>query len=494
MIKRIEQLNNRINKFDFRTYSLLLIVLGIGLRLYHLLLNRSLWLDEATLSNNIVSRDYLQLLNPLDYKQIAPVGFLIIQKFLISTFGVNEYALRALPALAGIFSIIIFYFLLKNIGGEKLAFTGLLFFIFGKFLIYHSTEAKQYSSDVFAYLLAFYLLYFKSIDYKSFCSVVSKGLIGAIIIWFSHCSVIFLASIGIALAVEILYYRRYNSIGGYLIMCFIWLISFGLNYFFFLFNHASREAQEISFVSAGYLPPAGTIKDGILWLLPELQKSLTYPIGITYFPFLLTLLFCTGFWYVVKYRQYRLLALALPILIHIILSFYYLYPFGGRFILYNSTFFIIYIVLGIKVIATRVKVVGIPIAGLVLFLAILNPAAHSRTPIRFEEIKSSLKYLQTHKNDNDVIYIQYNSIPAYKFYQDKFPLINSEIINGSSSNAGFDKDFEYFKNFKRVWLILTHFNDADKNYIFEKCNSSGKIVEQYEYGGAVTILYSFGDK
>ena len=485
----LERLNKIIDNFNFRNASIFLIILGISIRLFHFLLNRSLWLDEAMLSNNIINRNYLQLLQPLDERQIAPVGFLMVQKFMISTFGVSEYSLRAFPTLAGILSIILFYFLFRKIAGEKVACAGLLFFIFGKFLYYHSTEAKQYYMDVFAYIIAFYYLYFKTPDFRSLKSIISKGVIGAVLIWFSHCTVFFLVSIGFAIMIEIIHSGKFKSAAGFLLMCFIWIISFGINYYFFLFNHSSQSIQESAFITEGYLPPEGPLKDTLLWLFPLLKQSVTYPVSISS-ALPLIILICFGIWYILKNKEYRLLTLALPFLIHIILSLLYIYPFGGRFNLYIGTLFILYITLGLKAVAVEVRLIGIPIALLTLFLNIFDPAKTSFRPVEFEEMKPALKYIQDHKNENDIVYIHFASMPSFRFYKDKYPLGNSEIIPGS----GFDNDFNLISTKDRVWLLLTHFDDSEKFYIMEKCSSSGTLMEQFDYGGALTLLYSFAEK
>jgi len=489
----IRKLNTKINEQNFQTLSILLIVLGSVIRLYHFILNRSLWLDEAVLSNNIINRSYLDLLQQLDNKQIAPIGFIFIQKILVNILGVNEYAFRLLPTITGILSIIIFYYLLRKIGGEKLAFVGLLFFIFGKYLIYHSTEAKQYYLDVFVYIFAFYYLYFKVPNFNSPISVLTKGLIGAFIIWLSHCSILILTSIGIALVIEILYYRKYKYIVGYLVLCSIWLTSFGINYFVFLSNHPSKSAQVSAFINAGYLPAIGDSKINVLWLLDQLIHSISYPIGITS-SLLLSVLFCTGIWYIFRSKQYRLFSLAIPLIIHIILSFLYFYPFGGRFTLYLSAFYILYIGLGLKLIVNKLNWAGIPIAGLAIGLAIIYPVRYSFTPTEFEELKPALEFIQNHRIENEMIYVYSSTIPAFEFYQNKYQIEHSDIIKGSSNRSGFDKDFLRIKNNKRIWLLLSHCNDAEKNYIIDKCDAEGNRIEQFEYGGALSILFMFSDE
>ena len=61
-----------------------IILLGIFLRSYLYFLNRSLWADEASLAINLVTRDFSELAQLLDYHQAAPVGFLFVEKFFIT--------------------------------------------------------------------------------------------------------------------------------------------------------------------------------------------------------------------------------------------------------------------------------------------------------------------------------------------------------------------------------------------------------------------------
>ncbi|MCK4678882.1 MAG: hypothetical protein KAT48_12180, partial [Bacteroidales bacterium] len=64
-------LQNKINAIPHKYWVVLMIAIGICIRLRNYFFNRALWLDEATLSLNIVNRDYLQLLKPLDTLQVA---------------------------------------------------------------------------------------------------------------------------------------------------------------------------------------------------------------------------------------------------------------------------------------------------------------------------------------------------------------------------------------------------------------------------------------
>jgi len=87
----------------------LLIAIGIVLRFVQYQSNRSLWMDEAYLALNLVDRSLSQLFLPLDDAQSAPIGFLIIEKAVITFLGASEYTLRLVPFIASIGSLILFY-------------------------------------------------------------------------------------------------------------------------------------------------------------------------------------------------------------------------------------------------------------------------------------------------------------------------------------------------------------------------------------------------
>jgi len=130
-----------------------IIAYGILLRLTQYLSNSSLWLDESRLALNIVNRSFSQLLQPLDYGQGAPLGFLILEKAAVRLLGSSEYALRFLPLLCGVVSLLLFYRLAAQSISPKAVPIALGLFALSGPLIYYSSEVKQYSSDVAAAVL-----------------------------------------------------------------------------------------------------------------------------------------------------------------------------------------------------------------------------------------------------------------------------------------------------------------------------------------------------
>src|SRR5436305_88707 len=130
------------------TAAWVLIGLGAGLRVARYVDNRSLWLDEIFLANNLEHRSFAGLLHPLDYRQGAGVGFLLLCKSAIAVIGSSERALRLVSLIAGVASLPLFYFLARRLIGLPAAVIAVAVMVFLEPLIYYSSEVKQYSTDV----------------------------------------------------------------------------------------------------------------------------------------------------------------------------------------------------------------------------------------------------------------------------------------------------------------------------------------------------------
>ena len=94
-----------------QTVLLAFVVLGILLRLRQYLFDRSR-IDESRLALNII-RSPAELLKPLDDSQAA-CRFLWLEKLAVHYFGSGEMALRFVPLLCGIGSVLLFLGVARN--------------------------------------------------------------------------------------------------------------------------------------------------------------------------------------------------------------------------------------------------------------------------------------------------------------------------------------------------------------------------------------------
>ena len=64
------------------------VILGVVIRLVRYLVDYPIWHDEAFLACSLWDRDYVDLLRPLDYGQVAPWLFLVIERAIVIALGI----------------------------------------------------------------------------------------------------------------------------------------------------------------------------------------------------------------------------------------------------------------------------------------------------------------------------------------------------------------------------------------------------------------------
>jgi len=111
-----DHIHNRTWKYT----AIGIVIAGSLVRLVHYINNRSLWLDESMLARNILDRGPLELLQPLKFDQGAPVLFLQLVKLVTFVFGSGELALRLVPLVGSLVSLILFYHVARLLLDDRL--------------------------------------------------------------------------------------------------------------------------------------------------------------------------------------------------------------------------------------------------------------------------------------------------------------------------------------------------------------------------------------
>src|SRR5262249_9948238 len=92
-----------------RRWATLLVILGVTFRVVQYLWNRPLWLDERSLGGNIEVQSLAALTGPLGGDQVAPLGFLFVEKVVGLVFGYSPYALRLFPLICGVAALFLMW-------------------------------------------------------------------------------------------------------------------------------------------------------------------------------------------------------------------------------------------------------------------------------------------------------------------------------------------------------------------------------------------------
>jgi hypothetical protein len=110
----------------------------------------SFWIDELFVALNLRDRGPLELLGPLDFRQMVPMGFLLSEKLVASVGGDAERALRFLPAIAALGAILLLPRLLRRFGGALGVAAGSWLVVSSAALYRHGIQAKPYAFDLAA--------------------------------------------------------------------------------------------------------------------------------------------------------------------------------------------------------------------------------------------------------------------------------------------------------------------------------------------------------
>ncbi len=330
-------------EIDFRPYWHVLrdnpveVVFWVGviLRVGGYLWNRSYWMDEGSLLSNLQGMRVFDFSGYLQGDQLAPFGFLVIERFIVTLLGSSGYVTRFVPLVCGIVALWLFKSLIFRVLPFATAMVAFILFAFSDDLVYYSSELKPYSLDL-ALGLAITFVAWRLID-QPLRGGWRAALLGLLVVspWFSFPSAFIIAGCGITLLIDRATRRWWTDLGWLGAIAVCWLISFGLAY------RASQTLMPPAttmyvFWNFAFLPvPPGSHAD-LIQLGGVLLDVFVNPLNLVA-PFCsapcvvlpLSLLFIGGCSLALSDRRLFLI-LSLPILLALAAAAFKKYPFHGR--------------------------------------------------------------------------------------------------------------------------------------------------------------------
>ncbi|MDP2922509.1 MAG: hypothetical protein Q8O30_02150 [Candidatus Omnitrophota bacterium] len=479
------------SRLSIGTISILIFFcIGILLRLKPYLCNRSLWLDETFLALNIVNRSFLELLQPLSYIQVAPIGFLMIEKSLVHFFGNNEYALRLFPFLCGVTSLFLFYKVAKHYIETKAIPIAIGLFAFLPPLIYYSSEVKQYSSDVMVTLFLLVTAIYIQPRKLNILRIALFGFIGATAIWFSHPAMFSLAGMGVISVLFCLIHKEWSKLLRLLVVYLIWTSSFIILYYVSL-NASVHNKAQINAFDAVFMPfppnPQWLVNAffGIFSVTAHLPLK-----GIAALAFLYGCI--TAF----LKKKLEFLSFLLPMFLVLIASAFHKYPFEGRLLLFFVPIVVLFIAEGVEQIRVKANIAGVIIIGLLFLFPLHNAFKIVTRFVGREEIKPVMNYVKEHRSKGDILYIYYGSETAFQYYAKKYGFDENSYVKGISSRdnwVNYINDLNKLRGNKRVWILFSHVCrwkgvDEGKFFLYH-LNIIGTQLDVFKSQGTMVCLY-----
>ncbi len=122
--------------------------LGVLLRIGRYAMDYPLWWDEAFVAVNLIRRDYLALLRPLDYGQVCPALFLWAELTVVKLLGFSEWTLRLFPLVCAILSVVLFRRMAGSVVRGVPLLLAVAIFAVAYHPIRHAADVKPYASDL----------------------------------------------------------------------------------------------------------------------------------------------------------------------------------------------------------------------------------------------------------------------------------------------------------------------------------------------------------
>ena len=447
--------------------------------------NKSLWVDELLLALNFIEQDWGHLLRPLDYRQMAPIGFLLLTKCFAILFDNHDYAFKILPAFAWLASWFLFKKTLEIFKISPLILWGSMALFSSNFLLLsYSYEFKQYSTDVFL-SLSIYHFYLVIKDKKEFIPWLKYGVILGISILFSNVAIVMMSAL--ALLAFISDGRKFfTSFFFKTLMC--QAVLFVLYFAIFLYKHPTEGYMLQYWGSKNAFFPS---PNAFSFLFHKIQIILNIVFNNKYIGLPLLIFSTTAFFLKGKFSFFKLQNISFIILIiHLILSALKKYPFENRFLLYIVPFVLLSMACSLQKTADtllldkkKLFIFSFGIAASMLIAVIYGQMKNFQDLLSpKEDIKSLMVEIENRATSIDYIFVSEGAEVGFLYYRHFYPN-TLKLPFGLAQNESmipFDK-----QKYSTIALLFSHYSPFDsKEEDFE--NQSIKVAKSNGYDCSLT--------
>lgn len=486
-----------------------IFAVGIGFRLMQYLGMRSFWMDEAFAASKYLGHSFAELLHPSVFGGVAP-GFYILERAAALTLGVNELSLRLVPLLAGIASLFLFHALARKTLSPKAALLALAFFAVSPFLVYYSSEAKRYATDVAASLVVLLLavdLHARGATPRRVALFAGAGVVAG---FFATTTVMMLAgtTLGLLLAFRVAGDRR--SVRPVLALAGVGVLLLGVAVVFVL---GSAGKTGTSFWESGFMPlPPRSLSD-LGWFPDTFMQLFRDPLGALdddavrlafYQPAAGMLAFTAGVAWLWSTRRGLLFVLLGPVAVALLLSGLRVYPFGavwvtgGRSVLYLAPVFFLLMAEGAEQLHRALGPSLRAVAVAVLLLLLVPPLVEDVRWIPYgrAEMRPVVEYVARQRAPGDVVHVHYDAAPIFAMYAGRFGFRQGSYAVGECSRFSPERylmELSRYQGQPRVWVLFGAGVGAhrfgEKKFVLEYLDQVGVKLDTRVAKGASAYLY-----
>ncbi|HEX6750518.1 MAG TPA: glycosyltransferase family 39 protein [Longimicrobium sp.] len=454
---------------------MLALALGVLLRLGQYAVSRALWLDEALLATNFLRRGFLGLAQPLDRGPTAPLGFLWLEKAASLAIGSSEYALRLVPLLAGLATLLLLPRVARRYVSRPALPLAVALVALAPFLVYYSSEVKPYAFDALASVALLGLAASAARRRGDGRTMATFALAGAALVWLSQPAVFVLAGAGLCLGLRALRLRDRRWIAMLAATAAVWIVSFAGAYLVSRRQLIDPEYMR-AFWRSGFLPLRPRTVMDWTWIPRMATRVFREPLGIlgrdptplsVVAAAAAALAFALGCAWMWRHgRRFRLALLVSPMLLAIVASAAEVYPFGstaqagGRVLIFLIPSLAFIVAEGVaalpRMLPRAAGRIAFALAALLVLLPAASYAAFSVPQLR-GEIKPLLEYANQQRRPGDVMYVYYNGLPSFEYYAGRYGWDAAHTVRGVCARLrpqAYVEDLARLRGLPRVWVLM----------------------------------------
>lgn len=461
-IRRLTHLVSCVGSMRWSHLVLSAVMFGVLIRIIHFGFGRMLWLDEATIAINFVTRDGFEHFLAQEFRQIAPPLWMIISDGFWSITGSLEYGARLPSLLAGLAAFLLFWKMTRERFSDPVVFITVFVFAFAYMPVYYSAEVKPYAFDL---LFGTVLLHqgLRLLD-KDEWPLIETLLFGASIVVTSSLALaapMIIGGFGTIIGLKAVHGRRWRSVTILVASGVIAAIIYAVPAFSTFQTQVDQSGLDQGamghYFNRHYAPFPPTSIGDIGWYIEIVHDTLS-PIVGTESSFVYIVMVIIGSIIVARQSLWRFAFMIAPMAIALFLSAAHIYPIMSRLTLYAYPIALMMAGFAFERLRTELpNRENFIVCAAILLMSIgsvtwhryyntFNPSASPK------DISVELRTISKEIRPDEIIVVSAWSLPAYLLYRNAYDLDHANWTVADRAGCFFETPID-IETRGRVWFL-----------------------------------------
>jgi hypothetical protein len=225
--------------------TIVIVLLGLLWRTVRYALAFPLWGDEAFVAVTLLERDIAGLSRPPEFYQIVPPAFLWSEWLAVRWLGSGEWALRLIPFLAGVASLLLFWRFCRGATTRRTTLLAVAILAASFYPVRHAAEVKPYATDLLVSLVLTSLAwatYRRIVSLPRWSALIAAAVVG---VWCSYPAIFPAGAVAMLLGTRAIRERSGRARVLWAAYCTLLATSWGLMYD----RYAGPQARAAAFLT-----------------------------------------------------------------------------------------------------------------------------------------------------------------------------------------------------------------------------------------------------